>query len=216
MDARTCDEITPGKIAEYCMEFSNPEGEILKELHEKTKATGQLKMMSGSFLGNLLSMISRSIAPKTILEIGSFTGYGTICLSKGLSEGGKIITIEKNPQLEGFADEFYEKLGIADKVVQLIGDAAEIIESLEYSFDLVFIDAAKRQYIKYFELVLPKLRKGGVILADNTLWKGQVVLDEMDKLGQGIHNFNMFVKNDPRVDNILLPIDDGLNYIIKK
>ena len=216
MDERIQTKITPEIITRYCLEHSSDEAEILQELEQKTRGTGQIKMMSGAFLGNFLSIISQSLQPDYILEVGSFTGYGSICLSRGLKEGGKIITIEKNPELKGFADEYYERLGISDKVTQLIGDASELIDSLDQQFDLVFIDAAKRQYVDYYEAILPKLRKGGVILADNTLWKGTVVEEERDKLAEGLDRFNKHVKKDPRVDNILLPIDDGVHYIIKK
>ena len=216
MEERLQTKITPEIIARYCYDHSSEEDALLRELEEKTRTTGQIKMMSGAFLGNFLTVVSKSIRPKYILEVGSFTGYGSICLSRGLVDEGKIITIEKNPELEGFANEYYERLGISEKLIQIIGDASEIIESLDYSFDLVFIDAAKRQYINYYEQILPKLRKGGVILADNTLWKGTVVDKEKDKLAEGLDAFNKHVKKDQRVDNILLPIDDGVHYIVKK
>jgi caffeoyl-CoA O-methyltransferase len=160
-------------------------------------------------------MLSKMIRPHNILELGTYTGYGTLCLSEGLQVGGTIHTIEKNRSLKGFAQDVYHKAGISDNVIQHIGDAAEIITSIDSTFDLVFIDAAKRQYIKYIDLVLPKMTSGGIILADNVLWKGKVVSDDNDKLGEGLDAFNRYVMDHPDIENIILPLDDGLNLIRK-
>lgn len=217
MEERKFDQITPRAILEYCYDHSKMvNAEALKRLEVRTREHGQIKMLSGPYLGKFLSMISSIIRPKYILEIGGFTGYGTACLAMGLQEEGKIISIEKNPELKGFADDIYEDLGISHKIDQRIGDARDIISTLDYSFDLVFIDAAKRQYIDYFEMVLPCIRKGGVILADNTLWKGSLVHPSLDKMGEGLDGFNKHIKSDTRVDNILMPLDDGVHFIIKK
>ncbi len=215
MEIRNSNQITPDLIAAYCYEFSSSANAVLERLKLKSESTGQIQMLSGELSGRILAMFSKLIQPDRILEIGTFTGYGTICLCEGLTEHGRIFTIEKNPELEGFSNASLEELGIKDKVVQIIGDAAEIIPTLDEQFDLVFIDAAKRQYINYFELVLPMLRKGGVILADNTLWKGAVIQEEADRLGEGIKAFNKHVAGDERVHNVLLPVDDGINLIIK-
>ena len=163
-------------------------------------------MLSGQFLGQYLRMMSMVLRPKKILEVGTFTGYGTICLREGLAAEGKIVTIEKDPShaevaKKHFADSTFLNIEI------LVGDAYEILDTLTDNWDLVFIDAAKRQYVKYYEKILPQLNKGGVILADNVLWKGIVATDDMDKLGQGLHAFNQHVFQDSRVDNMILPID---------
>jgi len=216
MEERKFDQITPRAILEYCYDHSKmANAEALERLELRTREHGQIKMLSGPYLGKFLSMISSVIRPKYILEIGGFTGYGTACLALGLREEGKIISIEKNPELKGFAEDIFKDLGIEHKIDQRIGDALEIIATLDCSFDLVFIDAAKRQYIDYFEMVLPLVRTGGVILADNTLWKGSLVHPPLDRMGEGIDNFNKHIKNDIRVENILLPLDDGVHFIIK-
>lgn len=216
MEERKFDEITPRPILEYCYAHSKLMTGVLEKLESKTREHGQIKMMSGPYLGRFLSMMSRVIRPDYIVEVGGFTGYGTACLSQGLTESGTIVSIEKNPALEGFASDLFRELGIAERVEQKIGDALEILPGLEPGIDLVFIDAAKRQYIRYYELVLPLVRKGGVILADNTLWKGSLVSEPLDKLGEGLDAFNKHVSLDERVDNILLPIDDGIHFITKR
>lgn len=216
MDLRNSELITPQLIANYCYQFSDAEPEALQRLAQKTIEYGQEKMMSGAYLGRILSMISKIVKPQCILEIGTFTGYGSLCLAEGLADNGLLITIEKNPELKSFSQSHIDELGYTDRIKQHIGDAAEIISELDHTFDLVFIDAAKRQYVNYYELVLPKVRPGGIILADNTLWKGTVVQDQADKLGEGIKKFNAHVRNDDRVNNVLLSLDDGLNLIIKK
>lgn len=215
MEERKYSKITPKNLIDYCLAHSDGEPELLKELHRKTREWGDIKMMSGVYLGRTLSLLSKIIRPQTILELGTFTGYGTLCLSEGLLPDGLIYTIEKNVELKGFADEFFERADIAGRVIQKIGDAAEIIPFLDARFDLVFIDAAKRQYIKYYEAIMPKLNKGAVMLVDNVLWKGEVVEEECGKIADGLKKFNSHVSNDPRVQNVLLPIDDGLNMIIK-
>ncbi len=216
MDERKFNAITPTAISDYCQTHTSPANSVLRDLYQKSYDTGQIKMVSGEYLGRFLSMMSKLIKPQFILEIGTFTGYGTICLAEGLSPEGKIFTIEKNKDLESYALDSFKKLKINHQVVQIIGDATDLIESLDIVFDLVFIDAAKRQYINYYELVLPKLKPGGVILADNTLWKGTVVEESTDKLGEGLMLFNEYVAKDIRVDNILLPIDDGVHFITKR
>lgn len=215
MDLRNSKLITPQIIAEYCYSHTSDPNELLDEIKVKTERHGHMKMMSGDFLGRFLSLMSKVMQPRVILEVGSFTGYGTMCLAEGLHPEGRLITIEKNPELKGFSSDQFSRMKPPKNITQLIGDASEIIGSLEETFDLVFIDAAKRQYIDYYEAILPKLRSGGVILADNTLWKGTVTDEHSDKLGEGIKRFNTHVKDDDRVTNILLPIDDGVNFIMK-
>lgn len=208
-------QITSESIQSYCDKYSSKVSSSLQLLEELSKSAGNIKMLSGGYLGQFLALISIIIQPKIILEIGTFTGYGTLCLARGLGEDGRILTIEKNKDLESFYSKSSEA-HLLSKITQLMGDASEIIAELDFVFDLVFIDAAKRQYINYYELVLPKLKQGGVILADNVLWKGKVVTEDNDKLGQGLDEFNKHVYQDSRVENIILPIDDGLHLIIKK
>lgn len=209
-------DITSPQIRGYCESFSKKPPQYLDDLEKKSEVTQNLKMLSGSFLGRFLSMISLIVKPNTILEVGTFTGYGTLCLAEGLQEGGTLITLEKNDNMKSFYKEYESALNKDVNIIQMMGDAAAVIPTLDYKFDLVFIDAAKRQYKNYYDLLFDKINPGGVILADNVLWKGKVVTDDADKLGQGLMLFNEYVYKDERVDNILLPIDDGVNVIRKK
>jgi len=209
-------QITSPLIREYCEAFSSEQSDALKEIEERSKSTNDPVMVSGPFLGKYLSLISKIVSPKYILEVGTFTGYGALCLSEGLQEGGKVITIEKSKEMMDFSTDIYKKYNVDHKIIQQHGDATELIPQLDFMFDLVFIDAAKRKYIEHFELIFPKLEKGAVVLADNVLWKGKVASVNNDKLGEGLHAFNEFIKNDDRVENIIIPIDDGLNLIRKK
>jgi predicted O-methyltransferase YrrM len=208
--------ITSPEIRKYCELLSKKPNQHLNDLEKKSAITEQTKMLSGSFLGRLLSMVSKMVSPKTILEIGTFTGYGTLCLAEGLQSGGTLITLEKNENLKEFYNEQLSSISSDKTIIQKLGDAAEIIPTLDYTFDLVFMDAAKRQYKNYYDLLFDKIRPGGIIMADNVLWKGKVVTDDVDKLGKGLMLFNEYIVNDDRVDNILLPIDDGVNLIRKK
>ncbi|MBT8231487.1 MAG: O-methyltransferase [Saprospiraceae bacterium] len=216
MDESKYPDITSKEIRAYCEKWSKEGGQHLSELQNKSEITAQTKMLSGPFLGRFLSLISKILNPQTILELGTFTGYGTLCLAEGLRDNGKIITIEKNAELKQFYSEYVTEMNPHIDIVQHIGDAAEIIPKLEDTFDLVFIDAAKRQYKNYYDLLFDKLNPGGVVLADNVLWKAKVVTKDVDKLGQGLMTFNEYIYNDDRVDNIILPIDDGINLIRKK
>ena len=215
MTEKTFPDITSPLIEDYCKQLTSEPNAHLQEIDAMSQSTHDPKMISGAYLGRFLSMVSKMVMPKVVLEIGTFTGYGTLCLLEGIQEGGVIHTIEKNNQLKGFAQDVFVNAGVQDKIVQHIGDAAEIISDMDLSFDLVFIDAAKRQYIKYLNLVLPKMKSGGIIMADNVLWKGKVVSEENDKLGQGLDEFNKYVKDNQQVENIILPIDDGLHLIRK-
>ena len=207
--------ITSLEIEEYCKAWSSLPSDYLQELDKLSQETHDPKMISGAHLGKLLSILSKMIRPMRILELGTFTGYGTLCLAEGLHDNGKIHTIEKKPEMRGFADSIFIKAGIDHQVIQHIGDAAEIISDIDEVFDLVFIDAAKRQYIKYFDLVIPKMKSGGIIIADNILWKGKIVSDNNDKLGQGLDAFNRYVHDHKLVESVIIPIDDGLNLIRK-
>lgn len=207
--------ITDPAIQDYCVAYSSKPSFISESLETSTEETGWYIMASGQYLGKFLQMMSMVIRPKTILEIGTFTGYGTLCLREGLTPDGTIYTIEKDDAYYQLSKKNLAAAG-SENIKQLHGDAAEIISKLDVELDLVFIDAAKRQYSKYFDLIFPKLRKGGVILADNVLWKGKVGHPDNDKLGLGLDAFNKKVFADDRVENIIVPIDDGVNFIVKR
>lgn len=207
------------KLDKYILDHIDQEDEILKELDREThlKVVGA-RMLSGNLQGQVLSMISKMIQPQTILEIGTFTGYSAICLSKGLQKNGKLITIEIDDELESIASKYFKKAGIQNIVDQQIGSAIEIIPGLNEQFDLVFIDADKREYVSYYQLVFDKVKQGGYILADNTLWSGKVLNDPSpdDEQTKGILEFNRMITDDKRVEKIILPLRDGLTIIRKK
>lgn len=193
--------------------------EILKEIERYTYLKVLMpQMLSGHLQGQYLSFISQLVQPRRILEIGTYTGYSAICLAQGLTQDGFLHTLEVNEELREPVEGFFEKAGLSDKIQMHIGDAMELIDALEETFDLVFIDADKPNYPNYYEKVLPKLRIGGCILIDNVLWSGKVtqkVIKENDKQTMGIHQLNQLVHNDDRVANVLLPLRDGIMMIQK-
>ena len=192
---------------------------MLKELNRQTHLKVlQPRMLSGHFQGRFLSMISKMIQPISILEIGTYTGYSALCLAEGLKKGGKLTTIDKNAELEAFVRNFFEKSAYSENIEFVIADAMEYIPSINQSFDLVFIDADKGNYLNYYKLVIDMIPSGGYILADNVLWSGKVIDEKSmnDKDTKAIMEFNQFVMNDYRVENVLLPIRDGLFLIRKK
>lgn len=208
----------PG-IEKYATEHTSPELQVLAKLSRATHLkTHQPQMLSGHLQGAFLQMISRMIKPLAILEIGTFTGYSAICLAQGLQAGGKLYTLESNPEMEDFAGPYFEEAGLKDKINMIIGKATESIEKLEGPFELVFIDADKESYIHYFEMVFPKVRQGGYILADNTLWYGSVLKPQAgtDHEAAAIVRFNTFVQQHPGVENVLLPLRDGITIARKK
>jgi predicted O-methyltransferase YrrM len=204
----------PEKIDEYVVDNSQKEPQILQEL---TKETWQRvlnpRMLSGAFQGRILSMISKIINPKDILEIGTYTGYSAICIAEGISNEATIDTIDKNEELEDIQNRYFKKSGFRDQIKQHIGNALEIIPTLDKKFDLVFIDADKSNYCNYFNLVIGKMKKGGIILSDNVLWSGKVVekLDKKDIDTKSLLEYNRLLNSDPRVETVLLPIRDGLS-----
>jgi len=204
----------PEKIDEYVVDNSQKEPQILQEL---TKETWQRvlnpRMLSGAFQGRILSMISKIINPKDVLEIGTYTGYSAICIAEGISNEATIDTIDKNEELEDIQNRYFKKSGFRDQIKQHIGNALEIIPTLNKKFDLVFIDADKSNYCNYFNLVIGKMKKGGIILSDNVLWSGKVVekLDKKDIDTKSLLEYNRLLNSDPRVENVLLPIRDGLS-----
>jgi caffeoyl-CoA O-methyltransferase len=207
------------EIENYILNHIDSEDAVLKELDRETnlKVLGA-RMLSGHLQGQVLTMLSKMINPETILEIGTFTGYSAICLAKGLRDGGKLITIEIDDELKSIASKYFSKAGITDKIVQMIGPALEIIPTLHEKFDLVFIDAHKPEYPAYYEAIFEKVNHGGYILADNTLWSGKV-LDPAapdDYQTQGILQFNSIIKEDTRIEKVILPLRDGMTLIRKK
>ena len=206
-------EFLPEKIDDYVVNHSQQEPKILQEL---TKETWQKvlnpRMLSGAFQGRVLSMISKLIRPKNILEIGTYTGYSTLCFAEGLSKDGKIITIDKNEELETLQNKYFEKSGYRSQIQQMVGDATKIIPTLTQQFDLVFIDADKSNYINYFNLIIDKMKPGGIILSDNVLWSGKVVesLNPKDLDTKVLLEYNKLLNIDKRVETVLLPIRDGL------
>jgi predicted O-methyltransferase YrrM len=206
-------------IEKYILEHIGSEDPVLQELDREThlKVPGA-RMLSGHLQGQLLMFLSKMIQPERILEIGTFTGYSAICLAKGLTETGKLISIELDDELEDLAQKYFNKAGLQKNIIQLIGPALEIIPSLSETFDLVFLDADKREYVEYYNLVFEKVRSGGYIIADNTLWSGKVLNQPSpgDAQTLGIIAFNEMIKNDSRVEKVILPLRDGITIIRKK
>jgi predicted O-methyltransferase YrrM len=205
-------------ITRYAAEFTSPEDEVLYNLYRETNLTTVYpNMLSGHLQGRFLEMISHMIRPLRILEIGTFTGYSAICLARGLDQNGLLHTIDINDELTGVALKYFRLAGLEERIVMHSGDACTVIPTLDESFDLVFIDGDKEQYIAYYKLLFPKVNKGGFILADNVLWGGKVLSGNItgDKETKGIREFNALVNSDSRVEKMLLPFRDGL-YILRK
>jgi len=204
-------------ILEYSEKYSQQEPEILQELNRETHLKIlNPRMLSGFFQGRLLSIISKLIKPKKVLEIGTYTGYSTICIAEGMNKNGIIHTIDKNEELNTIQKKYFKKSGLENNIIQYNGCALDIIPKIKEKFDLIFIDADKENYINYFNLVIDKLNNNGVILADNVLWSGKVINSEDHDLTTNVlREFNKSVNNDNRVETILLPIRDGISIIRK-
>lgn len=212
-------EFLEEKIENYALAFSEPESEVLKKLNRETHAKVMMpRMLSGHMQGNVLAMFSQMLQPKQVLEIGTYTGYSGICLAKGLQKGGKLHTIDINDELEKMVRTFFAEAGLTDQIHYYLGNALDIIPGINEVFDLVFIDADKKNYAAYYDLVFDKVRSGGYIIADNVLWSGKVLDDEskMDAATKAIHAYNKKVHEDPRVEHLLMPIRDGLMIARKK
>lgn len=205
-------------LEKYIEEHTSAEDPVLEDLYRQTHIRFvNPNMVSGHLQGKLLELISGMVQPENILEIGTFTGYSAICLAKGLKLGGRLITIEQNDELTAFAHSYFRRAGVDLKIVQMTGNALKIIPGLNSIFDLVFIDGDKREYIEYYKQVIGKVRRGGIIIADNVLWGGQVTdKDVTDPQARGIIEFNDMIKNDKNVVEVILPVRDGLMLIMKK
>lgn len=207
------------KAEEYILSLTAPEPPLLAELFRQTHLRlMNPRMTSGHLQGRLLSFISRMIRPVNILEIGTFTGYGTICLAEGLAEGGTIHTIENDDEVLEFARPYFERAGIMEKTVIHTGDAREIVPVMDIRFQLIYMDGEKREYPDYYRAVMPKLAPGGLILADNVLWNNKVLEEtgKNDRSTRGVMEFNRMVMDDPGVEQIILPLRDGIMMIRKK
>lgn len=212
-------EFISDELDKYVCNHSETEPSHLQELNRRTHLNVlQPRMLSGHFQGRVLSMLSHMIQPKRILEIGTYTGYSALCLAEGLTADGKLITIDVNEELEEMVSEFIDKAGMSHQVENKVGDAMEIIPTLDEMFDIVFIDADKRNYINYYNLVFDKVRPGGYIIADNVLWSGKVLEDyeKLDKSTRIIMDYNRLIHEDDRVQEVLLPLRDGLMIARKK
>jgi caffeoyl-CoA O-methyltransferase len=203
-------------LLDYCEAFSEPESELLKQLNRETHLKiSSPRMLSGHLQGRFLSFLSKLVQPEAILEIGTYTGYSALCLAEGLKAGGKLITIDPNEETNLFARRFIERSEYRDRIELIEAQAGQIIPSLPQQFDLVFIDADKRNYSLYFDLVVDKVRPGGLIIADNVLWSGKVILEKKDTDTELIHQFNQKVSHDVRVSPLLLPVRDWLMVLRK-
>ena len=201
------------KIAEYLSQNSEKEPEILSKLNQEThQKVLQPRMLSGHIQGRFLSLISKIKSPLHILEIGTYTGYGTLCLAEGLAANGKIFTIDRNEELLKIQNKYFEKSGNRDKIVQLTGNAVDILNDLNQTFDLIFIDADKENYVKYFEIVSEKLNPNGIIISDNVLWSGKVVnRNNNDEETSTLKKFNKTLHDDTRFETVILPLRDGIS-----
>ena len=203
----------PEKLDEYIVSHSETEPKLLQQLTRETyQKILQPIMLSGPYQGRVLSMISKLKSPENIIELGTFTGYSTLCLAEGLAKEGTIHTIDINEELEDFQRKYFDKSSYGEQIIQHVGNALEIIPKINVMFDLVFIDADKPNYSNYFHLIIDKLNSGGIILSDNVLWHGKVIekLDPKDKSTKAVLAYNILLKNDPRIETVVLPIRDGL------
>jgi len=205
--------LLPEKIESYVVEHSQKEPMLLHELNKETwQKILNPRMLSGVFQGRVLAMISKLIRPSTILEIGTYTGYSALCLAEGLPKKGTLITIDINEELNDFAQKYFDKSAYKSQIKQFVGNALDVIPTLDEKFDLVFIDADKSNYSTYYNLIIDKMKPGGVILSDNVLWSGKVVekTNPKDEDTKALVAYNKLLNSDERIETVLLPIRDGL------
>ena len=211
-------DLINSKVTEYIELYTSEESDVLKKLNRETHAKIlRPRMLSGQAQGKFLEFISRMIKPEKVLEIGTYTGYSAICLAQGLSETGMLYTIDINEELETFTRPFFKEAGLDNKINYIIGDAVKIIPTINESFDIIFIDADKENYCKYFDLVIDKLKIDGYIIADNVFWSGKIFeeINPKDVETNAVVDFNNKIKNDKRVEQVMLSIRDGI-YIARK
>jgi predicted O-methyltransferase YrrM len=206
-------DFLPKKIDEYILAHSQQEPQLLQELNRETwQKVLNPRMLSGEFQGRVLSMISKLIQPKTILEIGTYTGYSALCLAEGLAPNGELHTLDRNEELFDLQRAYFDKSPYKDQIHQHLGTALDLLPQFDQKFDLVFVDADKANYSNYFHLIIDKMNPGGIILSDNVLWSGKVVeaLDPKDIDTAALLEYNRLLNEDPRLETVLLPIRDGL------
>jgi predicted O-methyltransferase YrrM len=212
-------EFLEKKLAEYCENHTSPESELLSKLNRDTHVkVVSSRMLSGHLQGRVLSFISKLQKPTFIVEVGTYTGYSALCLAEGLSENGKLLSIDVNEETSYYAQSFINQSVYKNKIDLVVADAKAVIPDIAEPIDLVFIDADKKNYLSYYHLLIDKLSTGGLIIADNVLWSGKITMpaSDMDRETLALHEFNNFIQNDERVENMLLPIRDGLMVIRKK
>ncbi len=205
--------IAPELLA-YCENHTSEEDELLLHITRETHAKVMMpRMLSGHLQGKTLELITKLLNPKVILEIGTYTGYSGICMARGLSKEGKLITLDINDEIAPMVQSFFDRSGLAKQIDYRLGNALDLIPTLEGNFDMVFIDADKANYINYYNLVVDRMNPGGIILADNVLWSGKVLVEDgkkIDKDTKILLDYNKMIQDDPRVENVLLPIRDGI------
>ncbi len=212
-------DFLPEEIEDYILAHSEEESQLLQDLHRETWQKVLIpRMLSGHLQGRVLSMLSHMNAPEYILEIGTYTGYSALCLAEGMQENGELHTIDRNEELVYIQNKYFEKSPRSESIKPHLGDAMKIVPDLKKPWDLVFVDADKDNYINYYEMIVPLLRKGAVIIFDNVLWSGKVVeqVSEKDKETKALVELNKQIQEDDRVQNVLFPIRDGLMIVRKK
>ncbi|MBK7478738.1 MAG: O-methyltransferase [Bacteroidales bacterium] len=206
------------ELEKYILDHSTPEDEILEDLFRQTHIRFVNPNMScGCLQGKFLEMISRMISPDCILEIGTYTGYSSICLARGLKPGGVLITAEPNDEISEFTDQYLKKAGVYERIIRITGRIQDVIGKIDRQPDLVYIDGDKREYIEYFRIAIEKMKPGGFIIADNVLWGGKIIqTDTRDPQTRGIIEFNEMIRRQENIENLILPLRDGIMLIRKK
>ncbi len=210
--------IMEAELEKYILDHSTPEDEILEDLFRQTHIRFVNPNMScGCLQGKFLEMISRMISPDCILEIGTYTGYSSICLARGLKPGGVLITVEPNDEISEFTDQYLKKAGVYERIIRITGRIQDVIGKIDRQPDLVYIDGDKREYIEYFRIAIEKVKPGGFIIADNVLWGGKILqTDTRDQQTRGIIEFNEMIRRQENIENLILPVRDGIMLIRKK